>query len=83
MNSHNVRGKTEKFLKTTLKKNPQSTKHAFFATELSCKQVAKTSRQKPIRQNFENLSKCFSRLEVPLVIKSRQESPNFLSNSCD
>ena len=53
MNSHNVRGKTEKFLKTTLKKNPQSTKHAFFATELSCKQVAKTSRQKPIRQNFE------------------------------
>ena len=46
MNNHNERGKNEKFLKNYLENDPQSAKHAFFATGMSREQVAKPSRQK-------------------------------------
>jgi len=48
-------------------------------TGLSREQAAKNPQDKIL----EKLSKCFSRLEVPPAIKSRWESPNFLSDPCD
>ena len=47
---------------------------------MSHEQVTRTSHQKPLRQNLKNLSKCFSRLEVPLPSQSRGEPRNLLSN---
>ena len=46
-------------------------KHAIFATDSSCVQVARTSRQNTWKRNLEKFSKCFSRLEVPLARESR------------
>ena len=48
MNSYNERGKNENFLKTVQKNSPKLSKHAFFATGMSRKQVAKSSRQTPV-----------------------------------
>ena len=76
MNNHEMWGKNEKFLKTALK----VTLHTFFATGMSCEQVAKSSHQKPVWQNLKNLSKCFSWLEGPLASKSRREPQKFLYN---
>ena len=47
--SQKVREKTEKDLKIA----PIFAKHAFFATEVSRQQVARSSRQNTQRQNFE------------------------------
>ena len=47
--SQKFEGKIEKDLKTA----PIFAKHAFFATEVSCHQVARSSRQNTQRQNFE------------------------------
>ena len=41
------------------KNSPQFSKHAFFATGMSRKQIAKACCQKPVWQIFQNLSKCF------------------------
>ena len=51
--------KTKNFWKTVLK----NAKHAFFATELSRQQVARSSRQNTQRKKCEKFSKCFSRLK--------------------
>ena len=50
--------------------NPIYAKHAFFATGMSCKQVARSSRQNLVRQILNNLSKCFLWLEGPIVNKA-------------
>ena len=57
------KGKMKSF-ETWPKKDPQCAKHAIFATRVSHKQVTKASRQKPLWQNFEKLSKCFSQLKI-------------------
>ena len=53
------KGKLKKILKTP----PVFAKHAFFATEVSHQQVARSSHKNTQRQNCEKFSKCFSRLE--------------------
>ena len=63
MNSHEMRGKMKSF-ETWPEKDPQCAKHVIFATRVSHKQVTKASRQKPLWQNFEKLSKCFSQLKI-------------------
>ena len=55
---------------------PICAKHAIFAIESSHMQVAKHLSDK----NFENFSKCFSQLKVPLARKSRREQWKFLCN---
>ena len=77
--SQKFEGKTEKDLKTAL----ISVKHAFFATWLSRHTVASSSRQSTQEQNFENFSKCFSRLEGLPVRESRSEPRKSLSNPRD
>ena len=60
VNSHKkIEGKLKKILKTP----PVFAKHAFFATEVSRQQDARSSRQNTQRQNCEKFSKCFLRLE--------------------
>ena len=49
--SQKVRGKTEKDLKTAI----VFPKHAFFATEVSCQQFARSSCQNTQRQNCEKI----------------------------
>ena len=56
-------GKMKSF-ETWPEKDPQCAKHVIFATRVSHKQVTKASRQKPLWQNFEKLSKCFSQLKI-------------------
>ena len=56
-----MREKWEEF-ENDLENNPQYAKHAIFMTEPSRMKVAKTSREKPKNQKFENFSKYFSRL---------------------
>ena len=73
----NVRGKTEKDLKTAL----VSAKHAIFATWLSRHTVASSSRQSTQRQKFGKFSKCFSRLEGLPASESRAEPRKSMSNS--
>ena len=52
---------------------PKSTKHAFF-TIVPCRvQVARTSRETPETKFLKNLSKYFSRLEIPPARKSWRE----------
>ena len=77
--SQKFEGKTENDLKTAL----ISAKHAIFATGLSRHKVASSSRQITQEQNFENLSKCFSRLEGLPASKSRAEPRKSLSESRD
>ena len=83
MNNHNERGKNEKFLKNYLENDPQSAKHAFFATGMSREQVAKPSRQKSMWQIMKKISKYFLRLEGPLASKSQGLPQNSLSKTCD
>ena len=64
-----IQGKTEKGLKI----DPVFAKHAIFATEVSCQQVARSSRQNTQRQNCEKFSKCFSRLKGLPTRESRAE----------
>ena len=54
-----------------LRFNPIYAKHTIFATHITRKQVAKTSRQKPLYKIFKILSKSFSRLGHPLTNESR------------
>ena len=75
----NVRGKTE----TSFKTAPISAKHAFFATGFSRHTVASSSRQSTQEQNFENFSKCFSRLEGLPASESRAEPRKSLSEPRD
>ena len=75
----NVRGKTE----TSFKTAPVSAKHTNFATGVSRHTVASSSRQNTQEQNFENLSKCFSRLEGLPASKSRAEPRKSLSEPRD
>ena len=75
----NVRGKTE----TSFKTAPISSKHANFATGLSRHTVASSSRQSTQEQNFENFSKCFSRLEGLPASESRAEPRKSLSEPRD
>ena len=77
--SQKVQGKTEKDLKTA----PVFAKYAFFATEVSRQQDARSSRQNTQRQNFEKFSKCFSRLEGLPASESRPEPRKSLSNPRD
>ena len=65
--------KFEGKLKNGLKTDPVFAKHAIFATEVSRKQVAKSSRQNTQRQDCEKFSKCFSRLEGLPARESRVE----------
>ena len=60
-----------KFFENCLVFNPICAKHAFFATGMSREQVARSSRQNPMWQIVQNLSKCFSRLKGPLTSESR------------
>ena len=77
--SQKVRGKNWKRFKNC----PHCAKHAFFATEVSCQQDARSSRQNTQRQNFEKFSKCFSRLEGLPARESRAEPRKSLSNPRD
>ena len=52
------------------KNYPKSAKHVFFMTVPSRVQVARTSRETPETKFLKNLSKYFSRLEVPPARKS-------------
>ena len=52
-------------------------KHTFFTTESSRVQVARASRQHTWKKTFEKISKCFSRLKVPLTRESRTEPRKF------
>ena len=75
MNSHeSLREKLKIF-----KNYPKSVKHAFFATVPSRVQVARTSCETPETKFLKNLSKYFSRLEVPPTRKSRRELRKLLS----
>ena len=47
MNSHEMQGKNEKFLKPILKKTLTVQKHTIFVIEPTCEQVAKSSHQTP------------------------------------
>ena len=67
MNSQEMQGKNEKFLKPVLTKDPCYAKHGIFAIEMSREQVTRN----PKRQNLKNLSKYFSQLEGPPTRKSR------------
>ena len=52
VNSHKkFKGKLKRFLKT----DPLFTKHAFFATGVSCQQVTRASRQNTQSQNYEKI----------------------------
>ena len=75
----NVRGKTEKDLKTA----HVSAKHAIFATWLSRHTVTSSSRQSTQEQNLKNFSKCFSRLEDLPASESRAEPQKSLSEPRD
>ena len=72
-------GKLKSFWKLSWKR-PIMRKTRVFLIGVSREQVPSASRQKLVWQNFKNLSKFFSRLEVPLA---RRESPNILSKPCD
>jgi len=68
------KGKNEKILKLSLKRK----------TQVFCDwNKSRTSRQNPYDKNLKNFSKFFSRLEVSPASQLWQESPNFLSNSCN
>ena len=68
VNSHKKsRENAEKNFKNSLR----NAKHAFFATEVSHQQVARSSHQNTQRKNCEKFSKCFSQLEGLLVRESR------------
>ena len=64
----------EKFLKNCLSFDPICAKHTIFTTGLTCKQVVKMSRQNLFNKVLKIWSKCFLRLEGPLVSKLRGES---------
>ena len=70
VNSHKTsRENTEKNFKNSLR----NAKHAFFATEVSRQQVARSSRQNTQRKNCEKFSKCFSQMEGLPARESRAE----------
>ena len=71
--------KFEGKLKKKFKAVPIFAKHAFFVTEVSRHQVAKTLKDK----NLKNFSKCFSRLEGLPARESRAEPRKSLSNPRD
>ena len=68
---HMMRGKTKFFFENCLRFNPICAKHAIVATQSTCKQVAKMSRENPLNKIFKIFSKFFSRLEGPLEGKLR------------
>ena len=70
MNSQNVHGKTEKFLKTILKAQ---------TPDFCDWYESRISHQNPCDKILKKLYKCFSSLEGPPVRKSRREPWKFLS----
>ena len=76
--AHDAR-KNWKVFENCLGFNPICAKHAFFTIGMNRKQVAKSSQQNPMWKILKNLSKCFSRLEGPLVSKSWRDSWSILS----
>ena len=61
-----------KVFENYLRFNPICAKHMIFATQMTHKQVAKTSRQKPIYKILKILSKSFSRIRDPLASELRK-----------
>ena len=78
MNSHVMRGKIEKFLKTTLTIILIVQNTWFLRLDWVANESPKT-----LGQILKNLSNCFSQLEGLLTSKSRQESLNILSKPRD
>ena len=72
-------GKLKKILKTT----PDFAKHAFFVTEVSRQQDARSTRQNTQRQNCEKFSKCISQLEGLPAREPRAEPQKSLCNPRD